>query len=168
MARVVRSISTRDTRSTTTAGGARDYLRDGRAPLPEDEVTSRVMRSNRARDTGPELTLRRELLRRGIRGYRLHRKLVPGRPDLSFGPQKVAVFVNGCYWHRCPRCDLPLPKTHVSFWATKFEANRRRDAAKTAMLKAAGWRVLTLWECEVSENPSGAADRVEELLGGPS
>ena len=81
-----------------------------------------MMRANRAKNTTPELVLRRELSQRGLRGYRLHRKGVPGRPDLSFGPQRLAIFVNGCYWHRCPRCQLPLPRTHTDFWRAKFEA----------------------------------------------
>ncbi len=140
------------------------YIRDGRAPTPEKELTSRVMRANRGKNTTPELVLRRELSQRGLRGYRLHRKGVPGRPDLSFGPQRLAIFVNGCYWHRCPRCQLPLPRTHTDFWRAKFEANRRRDAAKTALLVGSGWKVLTFWECEIRDGPARVADRVKAAL----
>jgi DNA mismatch endonuclease (patch repair protein) len=142
----------------------RAYIRDGRAPIPEKELTSRVMSANRGKDTTPELVLRRQLNQRGLRGYRLHRKGVPGRPDLSFGPQRLAIFVNGCYWHRCPRCQLPLPRTHTDFWRAKFEANRHRDAAKTALLVGSGWKVLTFWECEIRDNPARVADRVKAAL----
>ena len=140
------------------------YIRDGRAPIPEKELTSRVMSANRAKNTTPELVLRKELSRLGLRGYRLHRKGVLGRPDLSFGPQRLAIFVNGCYWHRCPRCQLPLPRTHTEFWKAKFERNRRRDAAKNALLVESGWRTLTVWECEIRENPGGVASRVKAAL----
>jgi DNA mismatch endonuclease (patch repair protein) len=122
------------------------------------------MSANRGKNTTPELMLRRELSQRGLRGYRLHRKGVPGRPDLSFGPQRLAIFVNGCYWHRCPRCQLPLPRTHTDFWKAKFETNRHRDAAKTALLVEAGWKVLTFWECEIRDNPARVADRVKAAL----
>ena len=148
----------------TMTGGKQIYLRDGRAPIPNSEVTSRVMSANRGRNTIPELILRRELQRLNVRGYRLHRRGIPGRPDLSFGRQRIAVFVNGCYWHRCPRCQLPLPKSHTEFWRAKFQANRRRDSEKSRLLEGAGWSVLTLWECEIREDPQAAAKRVAREL----
>ncbi len=146
----------------------RPYLRDGRAPVPESEVTSHVMRANRGRNTGPEIELRRQLRMTGLLGYRLHKKRVPGRPDVSFGRQKVAIFVHGCYWHQCPRCSLPLPKSHADFWKAKFEANRRRDQANVEMLNSAGWKVLTLWECEIRDQPKLVAQRVSEMVGHPT
>ena len=143
------------------------YLRDGRAPVPASSNTSRVMRANKGRDTGPELLLRRQLIQLGTTGYRLHRSDVLGRPDVSFRRKKVAVFVNGCFWHRCPHCRLPLPRTHVEFWSEKFAANRRRDAVKTGLLIKAGWKVLVLWECEIRKNPLKAAQKVGRALGQP-
>ncbi len=145
-------------------GGTRTYLRDGRAPVPSLEATSRVMSANRAKDTGPELALRRELTRLEIRGYRLSPRGVPGRPDLVFQRAMLAVFVHGCFWHRCPSCRLPLPKTHTAWWRAKFERNRRRDGAKERLLRGAGWRVLTLWECEIEEDGRGCAQRVRANL----
>ncbi len=142
----------------------RTYLRDGRAPIPAREATSRVMSANRGRDTGPEIALRQALWERGIRGYRLHVGDMPGRPDLAFARVKVAVFVHGCFWHRCPHCRLPLPKTHTDWWRAKFEANQRRDKEKARLLREAGWRVLTLWECEVNRSATASANRVKELL----
>lgn len=140
------------------------YLRDGRAPVPKSEVTSRVMSANKGRNTGPEMGLRSALARLGVRGYRLHRKGVPGRPDLSFGAVRLAVFVNGCFWHRCPHCLLPLPKTHTSWWRAKFEGNVERDRAKTALLHQQGWRVLTLWECEIRQDAIHCAKEIARLL----
>ncbi|HTP54857.1 MAG TPA: very short patch repair endonuclease [Thermoplasmata archaeon] len=142
----------------------RTYLRDGRAPLPDCEITSRVMSANRGKNTKPELALRHELRVRGLLGYRLHRPEVPGRPDVSFGRERLAVFVNGCFWHRCPKCQMPLPRTHTEFWEGKFEANRQRDVAKRSALRGAGWNVLTLWECEIRDSPARSADRVLAAL----
>lgn len=144
----------------------RTYLRDGRAPHPAHEVVSHVMSANKGRDTGPELELRRALTHLGIRGYRLYRKGVPGRPDLTFGRAKLAVFVNGCFWHRCPHCRLPLPKTHTSWWRAKFERNVERDRAKSTLLYQKGWHVLTLWECKIGEDAVRCAGEVARLLGG--
>jgi DNA mismatch endonuclease (patch repair protein) len=77
------------------------YVRDKRSPVPKNEAVSRVMSANRAKNTKPELLLRKALWQAGARGYRLHYKRVPGRPDISFVSKKVAIFVNGCYWRRC-------------------------------------------------------------------
>lgn len=105
------------------------------------------MKGNRAKNTGPELRLRQQMQEIGLSGYRLNWKHAPGRPDLAFPQRKIAVFVHGCYWHRCPTCDYPLPKTNRVFWRRKFFLNRRRDARKRLELVEAGWRVFELWEC---------------------
>ena len=108
----------------------RKYVRDGRAPIPKSEVTSRVMSSNKAKDTKPEMILRKKLWSSGLRGYRLHLKEVPGRPDIAFPKRKLAIFVHGCFWHRCPHCNLPLPKSNREFWKNKFQRNIQRDKMK--------------------------------------
>jgi DNA mismatch endonuclease (patch repair protein) len=122
------------------------------------------MRSNKGKDTSPEVVLRSALSKAGIRGYRLHKKGVPGRPDVIFTRNKVAVFVNGCFWHRCPLCDLPIPKTHKGFWSKKFELNVARDKRKTELLKSTGWRVLIIWECEIRDDVEGCVSRIKRLL----
>lgn len=100
----------------------------------------------RGRDTKPELLLRRGLHGRGFR-YRLHRRDLPGRPDLAFAGRRAVVFVHGCFWHGhgCPMCKAPA--TRPEFWATKIAANRARDLAAIGRLGEAGWRVLVVWEC---------------------
>ena len=128
------------------------FQRDGRAPIPEKEVTSKVMSSNKAKDTKPELLLRKALRANGYVGYRLHYKKVPGRPDIAFVGKKLAIFVNGCFWHRCPHCDLPLPKSNTEWWKNKFDANIARDKKKVEQLEELGWRVLVVWECEVEKD----------------
>ncbi len=143
---------------------SRTYLRDGRSPLPKTEATSRAMSANRSKGTIPEVTLRRELARLGVRGYRLSLHGVPGRPDIAFPRTKVAVFVHGCFWHSCPRCRLPLPRTHRDFWRMKFARNRARDRAKEAELRKIGWRVIVLWECEIREEARRTAARVLRIL----
>lgn len=140
------------------------YLRDGRAPIPLKESISRVMRANRARDTRPELVLRRALCKEGIKGYRLNWKKAPGRPDIAFPAKRIAVFVNGCFWHRCPYCRLDLPRSHRSFWKRKFRSNVRRDRIKTLQLKSDGWKVLTIWECRLEKNLHQPVSRIAELL----
>src|SRR5271165_5724537 len=100
----------------------------------------------RGKDTKPELLLRRGLHALGFR-FRLHRKDLPGRPDLVFPARRAAIFVHGCFWHGhdCPMCRIPTTRT--GFWQTKIHGNRDRDRRAVAALTAKGWRVLVVWEC---------------------
>ena len=77
----------------------KEYIRDGRSPVPKKEATSKVMSANKGKDTNPELLLRKELWKNNIKGYRLHWKKVPGSPDIAFPKKKLAIFINGCFWH---------------------------------------------------------------------
>lgn len=142
----------------------RAYLRDGRAPVPVSEATSRVMRANRPRNTSPEVRFRRALKAEGVRGFRSHPRAILGRPDVAFLDKRVAVFVNGCFWHRCPNCNPPLPKTHTEFWQKKFDANRARDSRIARRLREDNWRVFVIWECRVHRNQSHEARRVASAL----
>ncbi len=128
------------------------YIRDGRAPIPKSKTTSRVMSSIRAKNTKPEILLRKALWKNGLSGYRLHWKKVPGKPDIAYPKKKIAIFVNGCFWHRCPHCEPSSPKTHKKFWEDKFAKNIERDYRKNQELKNAGWTVITVWECRIKEN----------------
>lgn len=126
-------------------------------------ATRKVMRANKAKDTKPEMAVRRLVHGMGYR-YRLHRKDLPGRPDLVFGPRKKVILVHGCFWHRHldPACKVAsIPKSRLDFWLPKFEANRARDEASEAALKRAGWDVLTIWECHLRD-----VDHVRETLEG--
>ena len=116
------------------------------------------MRANRARDTGPERTVRAALRAAGYPGYRLNWKGAPGRPDVSYPGRHVAVFVHGCYWHHCPRCQPGLPRSNAEFWLRKFELNRERDARKRRDLEARDWVVHEIWECDIRE-------RLSEVIG---
>jgi len=117
------------------------------------------MRANRGKDTKPELELRRRLHAEGLR-YRVNRPIRPGgrpiRPDIVFGPTKVAVFVDGCFWHGCPE-HVTWPMNNAAFWRQKIETNRRRDAQQTVRLEAEGWCVLRFWE---HDDPEASAATV--------
>lgn len=102
----------------------------------------------RGKDTKPELLLRRGLHALGFR-FRLHRKDLPGRPDLVFPGRRAVIFVHGCFWHGhdCPMCKLPA--TRPEFWQAKIAGNRDRDERAIRALGVAGWRVLVVWECAI-------------------
>lgn len=120
---------------------------------------SSMMRSIRGADTSPELVVRRYLHAAGLR-YSLHDRRLPGRPDIVLCKYRVAIFVHGCFWHRhveCPKTTTPT--TRPDFWAAKFAGNVARDARNEQQLLAAGWRVLTIWECEI-----GALERLDRLF----
>lgn len=122
------------------------------------------MSKNRAKNTSPELLLRNYLWGSGIKGYRLHRKDFPGSPDIAFVSRKVAIFVNGCFWHRCPSCNLPLPKSNREFWRKKFISNISRDKRKRHELTELGWQVLTIWECQIKNDIEACIVRIQKVL----
>jgi DNA mismatch endonuclease (patch repair protein) len=123
------------------------------------------MSANKGKNTSPELVLRKMLRERGHPGYRLHFN-VPGRPDISYPGRKVAIFVNGCFWHRCPTCDLPIPKSNTQFWKDKFRKNTERDACKAETLTKMGWNVLVVWECDLCNRPNEIVDGIVNALEG--
>jgi DNA mismatch endonuclease, patch repair protein len=116
----------------------------------------------KSRDTMPERIVRSMLHAMGYR-YRLQRKDLPGKPDIVFGPRKKAVFIHGCFWHghRCPK-GRP-PKSNEKFWRAKIETNRARDRRSIRKLKALGWEVLTIWQCEL-KGPLAVRKRIVDFL----
>lgn len=117
-----------------------------------DKATrSRMMSGIKGKNTRPEMMVRRYLHGRGFR-YRLHVKGLPGTPDLVLPKYRAVIFVHGCFWHQHQGCRYAtIPKTRKEFWLEKLAANRCRDLANETKLGALGWRVLTIWECEVCE-----------------
>ncbi|UUY06289.1 very short patch repair endonuclease [Svornostia abyssi] len=122
------------------------------------------MRANRGRDTGPEVALRSTLHARGLRFRKNPRLDLAGghrvRPDVVFPTERLAVFVDGCFWHGC-REHRTLPRSNASFWRQKIEGTRERDQQQVAWLEAAGWTVIRLWEHDL---PEPGAQRVIEIL----
>jgi DNA mismatch endonuclease (patch repair protein) len=130
------------------------------------EKRSEVMSRVRSKDTKPEFIVRRYLHGLGFR-YRLHKKGVPGKPDLWFPKYNAAIFVNGCYWHRHSGCKLAsIPKQNRAFWEAKFESNVVRDEENLAALKAKGIRVLVVWECQLKsiKNRERTLPKISEWL----
>lgn len=142
------------------------YIRDGRCPIPQNAITSKIMSAIRAKNTRPERILRNALKQAGLNKFTLHLKSLPGSPDISFPKNKLAIFVNGCYWHRCPYCKPSLPKTHRSFWQNKFIKNKIRDKQKLLLLKKLGWNSIVLWECQIIKAPDKMAIKIARALKG--
>jgi len=110
------------------------------------------MRGSRSKDTRPEIAVRRALRAMGV-GYRLHRRDLPGKPDIAVIGRRKAIFVHGCFWHQHgdPDCNIVRrPSSNTPFWNDKFSRNVERDRQHVADLVAAGWKVLTIWECEIA------------------
>lgn len=116
----------------------------------------------RAKNTGPEAKIRKMLSAKGIRGYRLHYKL-SGKPDIVFTKKKIAIFIDGCFWHKCP-VDFQEPETRKEFWMKKIQSNVDRDKKVNKQLKAEGWIVLRFWEHEVRKNPENVVKKIAETL----
>ena len=133
-------------------------------PTPTSPAVRDRFRRQRVRDTAPELALRQELHRRGLR-YRVDVPLLgarKGRADILFSKARLAVMVDGCFWHRCPEHGL-APRENGAWWKDKLDANVARDRRTDAQLAALGWQVMRIWEHESS---ASAADRIEALIQG--
>jgi DNA mismatch endonuclease, patch repair protein len=120
------------------------------------------MRAVVSSNTRPELLLRHALREHGLLGYRVAPRSVLGVPDIVFTRTKLAIFVDGCYWHRCP-AHCRIPKSNVDYWNRKIGKNVERDQATTQRLRNEGWLVVRFWEHEVINDPSRAALRVAEV-----
>ncbi len=120
---------------------------------------SEVMSKIRSKNTKPEMTLRKALFAKGYR-YRINFKALPGRPDIVFPKYKTAIFVHGCFWHGHEGCRYHYtPKTNTDFWIEKIATNRNRDKQNNLQILSMGWKVLTIWECEIRQK-----DKIELLV----
>lgn len=116
----------------------------------------------RSKNTKPEKLLRSELWRRGLR-YRIHGQGLPGRPDIVFRGPKVAVYVDGCFWHGCPQ-HYTFPRSRRDYWRSKLRRNVERDQNQTAELEREGWRVIRIWEHEIMDDLQQTADTVAAVV----
>ena len=119
--------------------------------MESPEIRRRTMQAVKSKDTSPELCVRRLLHSLGFR-YSLHRKDLPGCPDLVFRSRKKVILVHGCFWHghECPR-GARVPKSNIEYWIDKVKRNRQRDSLAKRQLTAAGWGVLVVWECQLKD-----------------
>ncbi|MGA2161288.1 MAG: very short patch repair endonuclease [Methanoregula sp.] len=115
---------------------------------------SRILGKN----TGPELKIRKLLWSQGIRGYRIHYNL-PGKPDIVFTKKKITIFIDGCFWHKCPVC-FQEPETRKDFWMKKINSNVERDAKNTQQLQDNGWTVMRFWEHEIRKKPEDVIEKI--------
>ncbi len=129
-----------------------------------DPRRSALMSRIRSSGTSPELAVRRMLHARGLR-FRLHRKDLPGRPDIVLPKYRTAIFVHGCFWHQHQECHLASkPKTRTDYWQPKLAGNVERDVRNKAALQLLGWKVETIWECDI-RRPDALAAKVDEIIG---
>jgi DNA mismatch endonuclease (patch repair protein) len=142
----------------------------GTVPMADSlsvHARSENMRRIRSKDTGPELRVRRSLHSAGLR-YVLHRRGLPGQPDLVFPSRGICVFVHGCFWHGCPRCidGTRAVKSNTAYWQNKVRRNKERDIQNLAALTRKGWRVISIWECEATDS-SRLAHLLNEIRNAP-
>lgn len=132
----------------------------------ERSAKSAQMARVRTQNTAPEMAVRRALFGLGLR-FRLHRRDLPGRPDIVLPRFKAAIFVHGCYWHGCTMCDRGLrrPKTNIAFWSAKLAESRLRDQRNQADLRALGWHPAVIWECE-ARTPDTLRTALDRILSG--
>lgn len=133
-------------------------------PLPSSPAIAAAMRGNRANDTSPEILLRSALWKSGIRGYRKHVSSLPGRPDLAFPRRRLAIFVHGCFWHSCPKCNISIPRTNMPYWEEKLHRNIERDRRVFSQLEQVGWHATRLWECEIHHSLEWCVSQVRQEL----
>ena len=130
------------------------------------EKRSNIMRSIKSRDSKPEIILRKFLFSKGYR-YRKNYKKLPGRPDIVFVSKKIAIFVNGCFWHQHENCKIAnKPRSNTAFWDEKFKKNLERDIRNQQLLKDLGWDPIVIWECEIldiNRNPKDLNPIVNRL-----
>jgi len=128
------------------------------------EKRSEVMSRIRSKDTGPEKLLRSTLHRNGYR-FRIHRKDLPGTPDIVLPKYKIVIFVHGCFWHFHKDCpDGRIPKSNIKFWEEKLLRNVERDCRDKKACEELGWKVLVVWECEIKKELSNVISRIREML----
>lgn len=126
------------------------------------EKRSKVMSSIRGKNTKPEITIRKLLWKVGIR-YRIHNKSIYGTPDISIMKNKIAIFIDGCFWHGCKRC-YKEPTTNTAFWREKIHNNKKRRLKVRRILKKQGWNVQEFWEHQVNSSPQSVIDSIMQNI----
>jgi DNA mismatch endonuclease (patch repair protein) len=141
-----------------------DPKRSLKAPKASSEAISRSMKSNKSKGTLPEIQLTKMIWLAGLRGYRKNDKRIPGKPDVYFPKYKIAILLNGCFWHRCPYCKPSLPMTNRDFWMEKFNGNRERDKRQMNLRNKEGIKTLVVWECQLKKKPERVLDFILKAI----
>ncbi len=133
-----------------------------------DKVSRKVRSKNMSRirskgNRSTEKKLRSLLMRNSIRNWRMHRQDILGCPDFAFGTLKLVIFVDGCFWHGCPKCGH-MPKSNESYWNKKLMRNKNRDELVNANLREKGWKVYRIWECELKQAPGMVFETIFKLF----
>ena len=144
--------------------GQKEYKRDKRSPIPKSSTVSKIMSSIKGKNTKPEIALRKHLYESNIRGYRVNYAKLPGKPDIVFTKKKVAIFVNGCYWHGCEVCGWKIPKHNPDYWISKIKKTRLRDEVKKKKLEELGYTVIVVWEHEIKKNFNDIILKIQKTL----
>lgn len=131
---------------------------------PLTEGVKKCMKSNKSKGTSPELAVRKALREAGYPGYRLNWKKAPGKPDICYPGRRIAIFINGCFWHRCPKCNLPLPRHNSEYWRPKLERNVQRDSENISKLESEGWAVIIVWTCDLKRDPDSTIEAITDIL----
>lgn len=126
------------------------------------EVRSRIMASIRSKNTKPELKVRQRLWTMGKR-YRVHDRTIYGTPDISNKGKKIAIFIDGCFWHGCKKC-YTKPKTNTVFWDNKIKSNKKRRHDVIRSLKREGWKIFSVWEHDVNKNPDMISKKIADFM----
>ncbi|RZJ51684.1 MAG: very short patch repair endonuclease [Flavobacterium sp.] len=131
-------------------------------PKPLNSVASATMKANVSKNTKPEILFRKMLRLSGLSGYRINWKKAAGRPDIAYPSKKIAIFINGCFWHRCKKCNPKTPKNNYEYWQSKFIKNVRRDIENESKLLSSGWKVYTIWECELKQDLTSILNDIKD------
>jgi DNA mismatch endonuclease (patch repair protein) len=129
-------------------------------PKASSPAVRKTMQANKSERTGPELVAARAFRQARLSGWRRNVKDLPGSPDFVWAARNIVLFVDGCFWHRCPMHAKKLPKSNKEWWRRKFARNRRRDKKNGEDLLRLGWQVIRVWECTVKHNPQKMIDAV--------
>jgi DNA mismatch endonuclease (patch repair protein) len=121
------------------------------------------MRAVKGKNSSLEMKFRRALWAAGVRGWRLHKSSLPGKPDLIFSSSRVVVFIDSCFWHGCPS-HLRMPKSNLDYWEAKIARNRARDRSATKELKSLGWSVLRFWEHDIQNDLKGSVSKLQQAI----
>lgn len=135
------------------------------SPLATSETTKSSMQGNKSSNTKSEQLLAQLFHNSGLNSFLTNNKNLPGTPDFSFEDFKIAIFIHGCFWHRCPYCAPHFPNTNQHYWSAKFLRNKLRDQQNKSKLRSLGWRPIVIWECKLKRNPAKVICRVKKTIG---